>query len=156
MYPKTNTKTKTLQYIQTDFSRLEGYQSQLHSILLDSEFAIISKDLQGSVVRIFSKKIEVLLSDITHIVSTPVASLDDQQLDQIVERLGFAQQFIYEEKFFKSIETYVDLYVMSDSEEEIKAYRNLEVFFQELISDITQYLESIDYASYIGRLNAVL
>lgn len=152
MYTQTQTKT----ILDINFNHLNPYKTQLNAVLKDSEFAQIPKELQDSVVRIFEQKINVLIKDVEMIVEEGVENLDEEKISKILDRLSFAQKYFFEDGFQKSIETYIDMYLISDAEDEIYAYRKLEMFFAQLIRQIRMYLEEINYAQYIGKLNSLL
>jgi hypothetical protein len=149
------THTETLTKLCFDFQKFQQYKPQLSAVLTDSQFANIGEPLQSSVIRIFEKKIEVILEDINSIQETDL-DLVEQDIDTIIDRLSFAQKYFFENEFEKSIETYIDLYLMSDLDEEIFAYRRIQLIFDELLQAIHTYLQEIEYSKLISNLNTFL
>ncbi len=150
------TQTKNTTKLNFDFSVFRGYSQQLFDVLNDTEFAQLNEKLKGSTVRIFEKKLQVLMQDIEHIVELDLDEVEDGQLETIVERIGYMQDFVYEEAFDKSIESFVDLYIISDVEDQVKGFRVLQMHLQQLVKVLRSELAAMNYSEFIGRLNSKL
>ena len=142
--------------LEFEFSRLTPYAPQVATILADSRFATIPEELTSQSVQILEQKLIVLLQDIQAITEVDLASQDALQIESIVDRITFAQQYFFEEAFQKSIATYIDLYRLSDVDEEVEAYVKLEGLFDELIRSIHTTLQQFNYTELITTLNTIL
>ena len=139
-----------------DFARFDPLSTQLGAVLTDSRFAVIPEELVSQSPRIFEQKIFVLLQDIVAITEVDLTTQDPLQIESIVDRIAFAQAYFFEEAFQKSVATYIDLYRLSDVDEEVEAYTALETLFDELIRAVHTTLKSVRYTELITRLNAIL
>jgi hypothetical protein len=150
----THTQINTQTILNT--SQIESFPEQLAAILIDSKFVAIPTQLYTKSLNIFERKMDVLLTEITQLVEMGVDNLDDEHMDEILDRIEFAQKYFFEEAFDKSVESFLDMYLISDLDDELRAYRHLEVYFHTLSTQIQHYLHSINYPQFIGQLNAKL
>lgn len=139
-----------------DFRRFAPYTTQVATVLNDSRFATIPEELFPNSGQIFEQKLFVLLQDIQLITELDLAEQDSLQIESIIDRISFAQVYFFEEGFQKSIETYIDLYRLSDVEEEVEAYVQLLALFDELLEKVHALLEELRYPHLITTLNTLL
>lgn len=151
---QTQTKNKTK--INFDFSVMKGLERQVFEVINDCEFAALDIKLASSSVTILEKKLEVLIQDIEYMTSQDVGELMEHKKDEAIERLTHLQYYVFQEGFAKSIDGFIDMYVMSDMEEEIHAFRKLEVYFGALILELQRKLESIGYTDFVTKINSYL
>ena len=142
--------------LEFEFSRLTPYAAQVATIMADSRFATVPEELTSQAVQILEQKLIVLLQDIQAITEVDLQAQDPLQIESIVDRISFAQQYFFEEAFQKSIATYIDLYRLSDVDEEVEAYVKLEGLFDELIRSVHTTLKRFHYTELIATLNTFL
>jgi hypothetical protein len=149
-----NMQNQTQTKLKIDTELLIPYTDQLAAVLVDSKFARIPHNLYSNSVEIFEKKLTLLLSEVENITQINLKTIDS--LDEVISRIEFAQKYFYEDAFAKSIESFLDMYLISDLDEELRAYRVLEQYFLNLDYRIKSYLIEINYPQFIGNLNLLI